>query len=629
MADILLNVDGTQKVFKNTVHLAANTESGGKAVYTEESETTTAYLLTDPTGEMPTFDGGSKGYFSEDNKYWCGAVNAAEGVITAPFVGYLDRNTNEYYIYTGTAQTLTDAVMKSFNPEWPAGDWKLQAGWNYNRVIFFSFPDVEWVQKHLRENGGIPMSAFAWDTMDEYTKSIFVQTEIAVPKYAQADYFQNDATKPDFVHNRIGGFFLPELSVKTLEWDGELGKLPMLSIGDSYVQLYEGYFYKEHLLGAKITQVDKVGDNDPTTRTYTVTEEMLAELEDIGFGAITGYILIITAYYPGLYVKKLESNSNGVVSTTYPSKIEFAQQNEPVPVPFSKVWLPRDLSIEIATSNNVGGVKNPSSYTESSDDSEAYVNNNGVIKIPHGNKITEAVLYTAQTLSSSEQAQARANLGIRDTSNANPSFTGVVQILKSGESASNTLKGSNKVLIAGTGNRLYADSGEIASAAIFGNSNTIEDPGSGVTTSSVMVIGSDNTLHKGHQFALGLYNTIYGYRSGAIGENNTVRVNDSLAVGSYNTLQGGGPNVAIGDNLLCQGSGALTIGRYNSISGDPIFAIGQGTSDSARKNIFQVNKDGVAYAKALVLESTTANSTKKFKITVDDSGTLKATEVTL
>ena len=33
-------------------------------------------------------------------------------------------------------------------------------------------------------------------------------------------------------------------------------------------------------------------------------------------------------------------------------------------------------------------------------------------------------------------------------------------------------------------------------------------------------------------------------------------------------------------------------------------------------------------AKDIILKSSTANSTKKFKITVDDSGTLKATEVT-
>lgn len=95
----------------------------------------------------------------------------------------------------------------------------------------------------------------------------------------------------------------------------------------------------------------KVGDNDPTTRTYTITEEMLADLQDIGFGAMIGYILIISWHFefngmacdPGLYVKKLESTSNGVVSTTYPSKIEFAQQDDPVMVPFSKLLLPRDI----------------------------------------------------------------------------------------------------------------------------------------------------------------------------------------------------------------------------------------------------------------------------------------------
>ena len=36
----------------------------------------------------------------------------------------------------------------------------------------------------------------------------------------------------------------------------------------------------------------------------------------------------------------------------------------------------------------------------------------------------------------------------------------------------------------------------------------------------------------------------------------------------------------------------------------------------------------VEIPEALILHSTTANSTKKFKITVDDTGTLSATEVT-
>ena len=87
MADILLNVDGTKKVYKNTVHLAANTESGGKAVYTEESETTTAYLLTDPTGEMPTYEENHSVVRSTDGTKSIICVNVLEGRLPASIVG--------------------------------------------------------------------------------------------------------------------------------------------------------------------------------------------------------------------------------------------------------------------------------------------------------------------------------------------------------------------------------------------------------------------------------------------------------------------------------------------------------------------------------------------------------------
>lgn len=40
------------------------------------------------------------------------------------------------------------------------------------------------------------------------------------------------------------------------------------------------------------------------------------------------------------------------------------------------------------------------------------------------------------------------------------------------------------------------------------------------------------------------------------------------------------------------------------------------------EQLWSISKDGV------VISSSTANSTKKFKITVDDSGTISATEVT-
>ena len=50
--------------------------------------------------------------------------------------------------------------------------------------------------------------------------------------------------------------------------------------------------------------------------------------------------------------------------------------------------------------------------------------------------------------------------------------------------------------------------------------------------------------------------------------------------------------------------------------------------DGTKSKAFDVLGNGEAVTQALILYSSTANSTKKFRITVDDTGALKATEVT-
>lgn len=52
------------------------------------------------------------------------------------------------------------------------------------------------------------------------------------------------------------------------------------------------------------------------------------------------------------------------------------------------------------------------------------------------------------------------------------------------------------------------------------------------------------------------------------------------------------------------------------------FVVGSGILLEDRMTIYRVGKDGI------IIGSSTPNSAKKFKITVNDSGTLKATEVT-
>ena len=91
-----------------------------------------------------------------------------------------------------------------------------------------------------------------------------------------------------------------------------------------------------------------------------------------------------------------------------------------------------------------------------------------------------------------------------------------------------------------------------------------------------------------------------------------------------------------GSNTTASGEASHVEGRYNIEDPDNKYAhiVGNGTSNTFRSNAYTLDWSGNAWyagtveGKALILPSSTEGSTKKFKITVDDSGTLTATEVT-
>lgn len=68
-------------------------------------------------------------------------------------------------------------------------------------------------------------------------------------------------------------------------------------------------------------------------------------------------------------------------------------------------------------------------------------------------------------------------------------------------------------------------------------------------------------------------------------------------------------------------NGASAFGTWSIIGSDTAFAVGNGTANE-RSNAFEVTSDG-----GIVVPSSTSGSTKKFKLTVDDGGTITATEV--
>lgn len=124
---------------------------------------------------------------------------------------------------------------------------------------------------------------------------------------------------------------------------------------------------------------------------------------------------------------------------------------------------------------------------------------------------------------------------------------------------------------------------------------------------------------------------------------------DSLGVASFSLAKGigshveGSDNLAFGDRSHAEGTNVVAYGmdqhvqgRFNieDSSGTYAHIVGNGTTPSKRSNAHTLDWSGNAWyagtveGKALILPSSTENSTKKFKITVDDSGNLTATEVT-
>lgn len=163
-----------------------------------------------------------------------------------------------------------------------------------------------------------------------------------------------------------------------------------------------------------------------------------------------------------------------------------------------------------------------------------------------------------------------------------------------------------------------------------------------------------------------------GYHSAGVGEashaegNTTVASgvashaegNSCQATGSYSHAEGNGAD-AVGYESHAEGWGTIATGRCSHVQGkmnkndsDGKYAhiVGNGKSTLARSNAHTLDWDGVPWYKGrpqfggtaqdngaqtvvgngdkeIILASSTSGSTKKFRITVDDTGTLSATEV--
>lgn len=136
--------------------------------------------------------------------------------------------------------------------------------------------------------------------------------------------------------------------------------------------------------------------------------------------------------------------------------------------------------------------------------------------------------------------------------------------------------------------------------------------------------GSDCTASGDYSHAEGRYCTASEYYSHAEGSGCTAFGHSSHAEGLGCVANGPQQHVQGRYNIEDK---QLTLAQYAHI-------VGNGEDDENRSNAHTLDWDGNAWyagtveGTALILKSSTAGSSKRFRITVDDSGTLTATEVT-
>jgi hypothetical protein len=96
-------------------------------------------------------------------------------------------------------------------------------------------------------------------------------------------------------------------------------------------------------------------------------------------------------------------------------------------------------------------------------------------------------------------------------------------------------------------------------------------------------------------FSSGLSNSVSGSTSFVVGENNLSNGTCNFMVGKNNKALD--HNAAlIGQGLCTSNRSQIILGQYNALDSTNVFIIGQGSSNTARKNILTVSKDGLVAA---------------------------------
>lgn len=201
----------------------------------------------------------------------------------------------------------------------------------------------------------------------------------------------------------------------------------------------------------------------------------------------------------------------------------------------------------------------------------------------------------------------------------------------------------------GQSNRCQSNYGHVEGLSNIANGGAcihVEGQSNGGYAACSHVEGFNNTSHAKYGHAEGSSNTVSGQSTHAEGENNVIS-------GYYGHIEGF-HNITAKYAQHVQGRYNISDKDETSNFGEFAHIVGNGTSTSGRSNAHTLRWDGTAWFagdvyvgstsgtnrdegsqklvangdKEIVLQSSTEGSTKKFKLTIDDSGTLNITEIT-
>ena len=197
-----------------------------------------------------------------------------------------------------------------------------------------------------------------------------------------------------------------------------------------------------------------------------------------------------------------------------------------------------------------------------------------------------------------------------------------------------------------SGKSSHAEGQSTTASGNFSHSEGYETTASGICSHSEgrVTKASGNFSHSEGDStkATGEYSHAEGSQTTASGKKSHTEGGGTVASGEYshteglNTEASGLCSHAEGLGTMASGDASHAQGKYNIDDSDGKYAniVGNGKDHFTRSNAHTLDWEGNAWyagtveGTAMIVKSSTANSTKKFKITVDDTGTISATEVT-